>query len=404
MSQQALYQILGLHGYQVTSVERIEKQLVVHARPQPHRVCCSVCGSREVIRRGEGTRTIRNLPIGADCSWVVVTVPRVECRACGVVRRVKLGFADERRTYTRAFERYVQELCGYMTMQDVARHLGVSWDIVKDIHQRDLQKRFHKPPLKHVRYLGIDEICVGHGYQFLTLVLDLESGAIVFVGKGKKAAALTPFWRRLRAAKAKIKAVAMDLSPAYRSAVENNLPDAAIVFDRFHLIKLYNEKLTQLRRELYRQATDDLHKKVLKGTRWLLLKNHENLDPVKGEPGRLKEALKLNEALAIAYYLKDDLKRLWEQIGKFPARLKLLDWYHQAMNSGVRVLQDFARTLLAHQQGILAWYDHPISTGPLEGTNNKIKTMNRQHYGLRDPEFLKLKLYQLHETKYALVG
>lgn len=404
MSQQALYQILGLHGYQVTNVERDEKQLLVHARPQPHRVCCSACDSRDVIRRGESTRMIRNLPIGSHCTWVVVTVPRVGCKACGVVRQVKIGFADERRTYTRAFERYVQELCGYMIMSDVCRHLGISWDIVKDIHKRDLQKRFRKPPLKRTRYLGIDEICVGHGYQYLTLVLDLDSGAIVFVGKGKKAAALTPFWRRLRASQAKIKAVAMDLSAAYQSAVEKNLPQAAIVFDRFHIIKLYNEKLTQLRRELYRQATDDLHKQVLKGTRWLLLKNHENLDPVKGEPKRLKEALKLNESLAIAYYLKDDLKQLWEQLSKSVARLKLLDWYHQAQASGVRVLQTFARTLLSHQHGILDWYDHPISTGPLEGTNNKIKTMNRQHYGLRDREFFKLKLYQLHETKYALVG
>ena len=125
---------------------------------------------------------------------------------------------------------------------------------------------------------------------------------------------------------------------------------------------------------------------------------------MKGEPGRLKEALKLNESLAIAYYLKEDLKQLWEQLGKFPARMKLLDWHHQAQASGVRVLQEFARTLLACQHGILAWYDHPISTGPLEGTNNKIKTMNRQHYGLRDREFFTLKLYQLHETKYALVG
>lgn len=349
-------------------------------------------------------RMLRNLPLGGDCSWVWVSVPRVECRGCKLVRQVKLSLADERRTYTRAFERYVQELCGYMTMQDVARHLGVSWDIVKDIHKRDLQKRFRKPSLKHTRYLGIDEICIGRGHQFLTLVLDLDSGAILFVGKGKKAAALTPFWRRLRASRAKIQAVAMDLSAAYRSAVEKHLPEAAIVFDRFHLIKLFNEKLTQLRRDLYRQAADDLHKKVLKGTRWLLLKNHENLDPVKGEPGRLKEALKLNESLAIAYYLKEDLKQLWEQLGKFPARMKLLDWHHQAQASGVRVLQEFARTLLACQHGILAWYDHPISTGPLEGTNNKIKTMNRQHYGLRDREFFTLKLYQLHETKYALVG
>jgi transposase len=182
------------------------------------------------------------------------------------------------------------------------------------------------------------------------------------------------------------------------------LPKAVVVFDRFHVVKLLNQKLTQLRRELYRQATNDLKKKVLKGTRWLLLKNPDHLDPLKGEPGRLREALRLNESLATAYYLKEDLRQIWEQTVKFSARMKLEDWYHQAMDSGIRVLQDFARTLLAHADGILAWYDYPISTAPLEGTNNKIKTLNRQHYGLRDPIFFKLKLYQLHEAKYALVG
>lgn len=404
MSQQALYQVLGIHGYGVTQVIRDEKRLLLCCRPQPHRVCCPQCGSRDVILRGEKDRWIRNLPIGRDCTWIIATLPRVECRACRIVRQVNIGFADARRTYTHAFERYVLDLARRMTMQDVAFHLGVSWDIVKDILKRHLQKHYSKPRLKEVRHIAIDEICIGRGYRFLTVVLDLDTGAILFAGEGKKASALDPFWRRLKAAKAKVRAVAIDMSPAYQKALEENLPSAAIVFDRFHVIKLLNEKLSQLRRDLYRQATDDLQKKVLKGTRWLLLKNHENLDPKKGEPQRLKDALRLNESLAIAYYLKEDLGQIWEQLGPFSAKLKLLDWYHQAMASGVRILQDFARTLLAHSHGILAWYDFPISNGPLEGTNNKIKTMNRQHYGLRDQEFLKLKLYQLHETKYALVG
>jgi len=207
----------------------------------------------------------------------------------------------------------VLELCRYMTLIHVGRHLGVSWDIVKDIQKRYLGKHFAKPPLKRTRYLAIDEICVGRGRQFLTLLLDLQSGAILFAGKGKKRFALTPFCRRLRAARAEIKAVAMDLSAAYRSALKKNLPPAAIVFDRFHIIKLYVKKLAPLRRELHRQATDGLHKPVLKGTRWLLLTNSENLDPSKGEPGRLQEALRLNESLSIAYYLKEELRQLWDQ-------------------------------------------------------------------------------------------
>ena len=403
-SQQWLYPIFRFQGYRVTKVQTDERILMLHVEPQPHRVCCPQCRSREVIRRGEQVRWFRNVPVGADCTWLIATLPRVECRSCGAVRQISLGLAESRRTYTHAFARYVLELSQYMTIKDVADHLGVSWDIVKDIQKRHLQRHYAKPKLKKVRQIAIDEICVGRGPRFLTLVLDLESGAILFVGKGKKAESLRPFWRRLKAAQARVKAVAIDMAPAYLKAVQKHLPKATVVFDRFHVVKLFNHKLSQLRRQLYRQATDDFQKKVLKGTRWLLLMNPENLDPVKGEPGRLREALRLNESLAIAYYLKEDLRQIWKQMSKSWGRLKLLDWYHQAMDSGIRLLQDFARTLLAHAEGILAWYDYPISTGPLEGTNNKIKTLNRQHYGLRDQEFFTLKLYQLHEAKYALVG
>ena len=404
MSSQLLYQVFRVAGYSLTKTEVEEHRVLLHVQPQPHRVCCSSCRSRNVIRRGEKTRWFRNVPVGSDCTWVIATLPRVQCRDCGLVRQIDSGLAEPKRTYTRAFERYVLELSRCTTIQFVAEHLGVSWDIVKDIQKRNLRRRFAKPKLRKVRQIAIDEICIGRPYRFLTLVLDLQTGAILFVGKGKKAESLQPFWRRLRASRAKVQAVAIDMSRAYISAVTRNLPQATLVFDRFHVVKLMNEKLTQLRRELHRHAVDQLHKDVLKGTRWLLLKTPENLDPTKGEPKRLREALRLNESLAIAYYLKEDLRQIWEQLGKFQAKMKLLDWYQQAMASGVRILQDFARLLLIHQHGILAWYDYPISTGPLEGTNNKIKTMQRQHYGLRDSEFFQLKLYQLHETKYALVG
>jgi len=403
MSQRALYQVLSLSGYRVTKLEPDEKKLLVHLEPQPHRLCCPKCKSREVIRRGEKVRWLRHVPIGRECTWLLITVPRVECRVCRLVRQVPLGLADARRSYTHAFERYVLDLGRQMTIQGVADHLSVSWDIVKDIQKRHLQRHYSRPPLADVRRIGIDEICVGRGRKFLTLVLDLDTGAIVFAGKGKKASALEPFWRRLRAAKARVQAVAMDLSRAYQLAVRERLPEAVVVFDRFHVVKLYNEKLTELRRQLQREA-EGSHQQVLKGTRWLLLKHSDKLDPLKGEPQRLRKALELNEPLAIAYYLKEDLSEIWEQSGRFWGRMKLFDWYHQALASGVPLLMDFARTLLAHADGILAWYDHPISNGPLEGTNNKIKTMNRQHYGLRDEEFFRLKLYQLHETKYALVG
>ncbi len=138
-----------------------------------------------------------------------------------------------------------------MTIKDAAEHLGVGWDKIKDIQKRYLQRHYSNPSLKGIRRIGIDEICVGRGYRFMTIVLDLDSGAILFAGKGKNAAALKPFWRRVRYSGATIEAVAMDLSLAFQKAVRENLPSAVVIFDRFHVIKLYNKKLTELRRELY---------------------------------------------------------------------------------------------------------------------------------------------------------
>jgi transposase len=320
------------------------------------------------------------------------------------VRQVKVPFADPRRSYTKSFERYALELGRRMTIRDVAMHLDVSWDVIKDIQKRDLSRRYSKPKLKHLRRLAIDEIAIAKGHRYLTVVLDLDSGAVVFVGDGKGAVALKPFWKRLRPSRARIEAVAMDMSAAYRGAVSTHLPEAKIVFDRFHVMKLFNEKLSDLRRALHREATDVMQKEVLKGTRWLLLKAAENLDEKKDEEARLEEALALNESLAVAYYLKEDLRQFWEQPGKKFGTLFLDGWIRRAESSGIKMLQQMARTLAAHRSGLLAYYDVMITSGPMEGTNNKIKTMKRQAYGFRDKEFFKLKILAIHETRYELVG
>lgn len=344
------------------------------------------------------------MPIGRKKVIIELPVHRVECKSCRAVRQVKIGFADEHSRHTRAFERYVLDLSSHTTIADAATHLGVSWDVVKDIQKRSLQRRFMRPKLGLLKKIAIDEIYVGKRHKFLTIVLDLDSGAVVFVGDGKGTDALEPFWKRLKRSKAKVEAVATDMSQAYIRAVAFNLPKAILVFDHFHVIKLFNEGLTQLRRDLYREAVDLLQKEVLKGTRWLLLKNPENLDDERNERERLKEALRLNEPLACAYYMKDDLRQIWKQPNKAAARLLLEHWIRRAAGSGIRMLQKFAKTLAAHLTGILAYYDYRISTGPLEATNNKIKTMQRQAYGFRDQVFFRLKIYALHLATYALVG
>jgi len=409
MSTSLLYHAWGLRGYDYCSTDYIEGRIIINICHKPGSLSCSVCGSNSVHCRGKTVRDFHTTHIGKKQVYLRLPVQRIECHCCGAVRQTKLGFAEARFSYTRAFERYALDLLQCATVKDVALHLGVGWDTIKNIQKRCLRRRYGKPRLKGLRQIAIDELSIGKGHRYITVVLDLISGAVVFVGDGKGADALMPFWRRLRRSGAKVNAVAIDMGPAYIAAVEKNLPNASIVFDRFHIMKLYNDKLSDLRRELHREATSKLKMRALKGTRWLLLKNSETLNEERqgrklSEHERLERALKLNEPLACAYYLKEDLRRFWEQDSKREARAFLQDWIERARASGIRILQSFAKTMTLRKKGMLSWYDYPISTGPLEGTNTKIRVMQRKSYGLRDYDFMKLKIYSLHETKYALVG
>jgi transposase len=405
MSTTLLYQMFGIQGgyaYQRTDYYRGSACFVIEQRREKYR--CAECGSAAVHAQGHKNRFLRSLPIGGKPTFVFLKVARVLCFRCEHSRQVKVPFADPWRTYTHAFERYALELSQFGTIQDVARHLDVSWDIIKDIQKRHLLQKFSKPKLKNLQVIAIDELAIGKGHHYVTLVLDLRSGAVVFVGDGKGVEALTPFWKRLRAANAKVRAVATDMSKAYIRAVRDHLPQAIHVFDHFHVVKLYNDKLSAFRRDLYRELTDVQERRILKGTRWLLLKNPENLDDDRNETERLAEALELNTPLTLAYYMKEDLKQIWNQGSKAKARRVLDDWIRRAKASKVGMLLAFADTLHEHRDGILAYYDCPISTGPLEGVNTKIQAMKRQAFGFRDPEFFKLKILALHKSRYALVG
>jgi transposase len=404
MSTTLLYHRFGIHGYVYCSQHFAEDCTFFRIDQPRERLRCAECGSAAVWIHGRTERIFRSLPIGPQPSCIVFSVPRLCCLRCDTVRQAKIGFADPRKHYTRSFARYALELSRLMTIKDVANHLRVSWDTIKEIQAKDLQRRFGKPRLHKLRQIAIDEINVGKGHRYLTVVLDLLTGAVVFVGDGKGVDSLTPFFRRLRRTRAKIRAVATDMSAAYIRAVRHNLPRAVHVFDRFHVVKLFNDKLSAFRRQLYNKASSEQGRRILKGTRWLLLKNPENLDDSRDEWDRLQQALRLNEPLAIAYYLKEDLRQIWMQPDKRTARRVLRDWLARARASEIRMLVQFAATLEEHQEGVLNYYDFKISTGPLEGTNTKIQLMKRQAYGFRDHEFFKLKILGLHEAKHALVG
>ena len=403
MSSTLLYRAFGFRQYHCQQTTSAEGVLTLHLVQDPKHDRCSYCQSSDVIRHGAELRTIRTVPIGGKPVELQLPVPRLGCRQCGRIRQAAIRFAKPFRRFSHALERYALDLLSHMTIKAVADHLQVGWDSIKDLFKRRLQARFGQPKLKKLKRLAIDEISIGHGHRYLTVVLDLVSGAVVFIGQGKGAEALIPFWKRLKAAHAKIEAIATDMSPAYSAAVRDNLPKAIHVYDHFHVVKLFNERLSDFRREQQREA-EALGKTILKGTRWLILKNPENLDEEKGERTRLEEALRINQPLAIAYYMKEEFRLFWEQPSLANAKRFLDDWCRRAEASNLSVLQKMANTFASHRTGLLNYHRCPISTGPLEGVNNKIKTLQRQAYGYRDQEFFQLRIYSIHLAKYELLG
>jgi transposase len=210
MSTSLLYHGFGIRGYRYVRTEYVEGGIVFTIAQDPKTCICPACGGKNTILKGGLVRRFRGLPIGRKPATIVFRVPRIQCRDCNAIRQTPLGLADPRRTYARSFAQYVLELARMMTIRDVALHLGVSWDVVKEIVKSDLQQRFGKPKLRNLRRIAIDEISMGKGHRYLTVVLDLETGMIVHVGHGKGGDALVDFWKRLRRCGAKIEAIATD--------------------------------------------------------------------------------------------------------------------------------------------------------------------------------------------------
>lgn len=298
--------------------------------------------------------------------------------------------------------RMIVDLARFMTLSDIAGWLMLSWDTVKTVVQKRLEKDYRCIGYRHVRAIAIDELYLGRARKYVTLVIDMESGRIIWVGNGRGSEALREFWRRFKLSGARLKAVAMDMSGAYAASVRAHAPHAILTFDRFHVIKLMNERLDDLRRELVREAQNQEAKEAIKGMRWLLLHRYDNLE--KDAAKRLQRSLELNQPLECAYLLKEELGELWQQRDGRKAWAFLRDWCSKAKASGIRQLEAMAGTLLRHAKGILGYYKTGLTSGKMEGINRKIRGLLASAFGFRDHDFFKLRLYALHEAKFKFVG
>ena len=390
MNSSFLYHAWGLYSLECTKEEYKGNTIILHVQSKKRLLVCPKCGKCHLVKNGYRIRDFVGLPIGGKKVIVRMKVQRYKCmnEECDYDQQENIPFATGSRSYTHRFAKYVVDLLRGMTLQDVANHLNISWNT----------GHYCPPSLKGVKNIGIDEFAVRKGHIYKTIVVDLDSGRIVYVGDGKGIDALKKFWKRVKRHKVKIEHIATDLSAAFIASVLENCSGAVHVFDHFHVVKLMNEHLDDIRRKVYTMEKDINKRKVLKGTRYLLLGNGADIFD-KQYKNRLDNALAMNEPLSKAYYLKEQMREIWTQINKEHASAVLNDWVRQARESKIPQLEKMANTLMLYRSGILAWYDCHISTGKVEGINNKIKVMKRNAYGFRDERYFKLRLYALHDCR-----
>ena len=395
MNSSFLYHVWGLYNHICTHEEYKGNTIILHVEAKERQIECPNCGCRHLVKNGFRMRDFIGLPVGGRKVIIRMKVQRYKCKnkVCDYDRQEHIPFATGSCGYTHRFAKYVVGLLKAMTLKDAANLLGVTWDTIKDIHSRHLEYHYAPPSLDGVDCIGIDEFAVRKGHIYKTIVVDLRSGRILHVGEGKGADALKGFWKRIKRKGIDIKYVATDLSAAFISSVYEHCPNAVHVFDHFHVVKLMNEKLDDIRRVQYNMEKDINKRKVLKGTRYLLLSNGEDIFD-KEYKTRLDNALDMNKPLSQAYYLKEQLREFWTQVNKEEAEKVMLDWVSQAKESKVPQLMKMAATIMAHRTGILAWYDCHISTGKVEGIN-----MKRNAYGFRDERYFELRLFALHDCR-----
>lgn len=393
---------VGWAGFRVVRTDRYEKndqdrptaQVWIELASRRHRrKYCSICKKPSRRIHDWQERWVRDLPILDAQTYVLVPICRVKCKTCGV-RREHLPWLPNYARVTNRLAGSVARLCGEMPVKWVASWFGLTWDQVKAIDKAHLDRTLNPVDLEGVEELMIDEFALHKGHRYATVITDAKSRRVLWVGPGRSRESIRPFFKLLGPEGCKrIKAVAMDMSAGFEHEFQAQCPQASIVFDFFHVVAKYGREVISRVRvdEANRVKNDKPQRKLIKGSKWLLLCNPENLGSEKRRI-RLEELLSANKRLAKVYLLKEDLKQLWgfTDIDKAAAFWK--DWYHRAIRSRIKPLKKFARAMAERLDGLLAHCKHPLNTSVQEGINNKIKVLKRMAYGYRDEAYFFLKI------------
>lgn len=393
MQHDGITAALGLQHWFVETVSgtpagelrlRLERRLPQHT--------CSRCGTKTIRRYDHEVRQLRDLSISGRVVYLLVPQWRIPCHQCQAVVTEELDLCDPGQVLTKRYERYIAELCEVLPLQAIAELEGLSWSTVVRIDRKYLKLRQQVHEIGEVRKLCIDEVAYRKGQRYVTVVSDLETRHVVWVGKGREKATVAAFFAALGPQRtARIECFAMDMSAAYIAAVEEGAPQAFIIYDHFHIVKYVNEAVDQVRRDEQARA-DHAGKEALKNKRFVLLRRERDL-PMKQRIS-LWELYTLNERIAISHILKEDFFTLFECQSIEQAARFLDAWIGRARESKLAPFDRLCEQLDRWRDGLLNYFIHRISNGLAEAINNNINVLKRVARGFRDLDYFILKIHQ----------
>lgn len=336
---------------------------------------------------------MRDLSCGDTRVWLELEVRRVDCRSCGKVKIERLDFLADNPFYTKRFAWHIGRRCRQATISDVAKEFRLDWQTVKALDKQYMAEQVRRAGLPGPQVIGIDEISIRKGHSYRIVVSDLlRKRPIWFGGADRSEASMATFYETLGARKsAGIRLAVMDMWRPFRSATQAHAKNAAILFDKFHVMRHLGDALDTVRKAEYARLSGK-DRSYIKGQKYTLLSSRENLS-LDGRDA-LARLLAANKRLNTAYLLKERFGQLWDYRSEAWARKFFEQWKSSLRWQRLPSFVKFAEMIERHWDGIAAYCqpENKVSLGFVEGLNNKIRVIQRRAYGLRDQEYLRLKI------------
>ena len=380
-------------GYAVVACRQADPHtLLISLEPlAEHLPICSRCAKPSPLIHERRMRQVRDRDLLDQRVLLQLPVRRVDCLDCGRVTE-RIDWLAPASRLTQRLRVWLEGLLQLLPISHVSRLTGLHWHTLKTLDKRRLEASVGAFEPGEVRRLVMDEFALHKGHRYATVIMDAERTRVLWVGHGNSREAIRPFFELLGEHCQQIEAVAMDMNTAFDLEVQQHCPQAEVVYDLFHVVARYGrEVIDRIRVDQANLLREDKPaRKVVKQSRWLLLRNRENLKD--GQAVQLQELLAANQPLATVYVLKDALKDLWYAPSVREGWRRWRTWLRHARDSGLAPLQRFARNLRKYARGILASARFPMHTSVLEGVNNRIKVIKRMAYGFRDSAYFFLKI------------